>query len=222
MHLMIERNFLETEILLFDPSIDDCDQLIHGLDNNVKAIEISDETFLSIFTDCLSNPSVECIHILSHGEPGCLIVSDKQIDSASIVNNLFKIIDPVDGLHMPLLRELNFWSCNVGQGDKGMKFINDLSKLTGAKVSASSTPIGHKNKGGNWELDVMAYPQVPFNKSAIENFEHTLNPDKPVIVLEQEGVGTSYSETVAATSDPLFIAQSAQVYQTGPTANIKS
>ena len=51
--------------------------------------------------------------------------------------------------------------------------------------------IGHKNKGGNWELDVMAYPQVPFNKSAIENFEHTLNSDKPVIVLEQGGVGTS-------------------------------
>ena len=149
-------------------------------------------------------------------------MSNEQIEGETIINNFFKIIDPVDGLLMPLLRELNFWSCNVGQGDKGMKFINDLSKLTGAKVSASSTPIGHKNKGGNWELDVMAYPQVPFNKSAIENFEHTLNSDKPVIVLEQGGVGTSYSETVAATSDPLFIAHSAQVYQTGPTASIKS
>ena len=37
-----------------------------------------------------------------------------------------------------IVERINFWSCNVGQGDKGMKFINDLSKLTGAKVSASS------------------------------------------------------------------------------------
>jgi hypothetical protein len=222
MHFMIEWNFSGTEVLLFDPSIDDCEQLLNGLDDNVKALEISHETFLSIFSECLSNPTIESIHILSHGKAGCLLVTNQQINSTNIINNLFKLIDPVDGLHKPLLRELNFWSCNVGQGDKGMKFINDLSKLTGAKVSASSTPIGHKNKGGNWELDVMAYPQVPFNKTAIENFEHTLNSDKPVIVLESEGVGTSYSETSASTSDPLFIAHQPVIYLTGPSANIKS
>ena len=187
MNFMIGWNFSGTEVLLFDPSIDDCEQLINGLNNNIKALEISYETFLPIFSECLSNSLIESIHILSHGEAGCLLVSNQQINSDTIINNLFKLIDPVDGLRTPLLRELNFWSCNVGQGDKGMKFINDLSKLTGAKVSASSTPIGHKNKGGNWELDVMAYPQVPFNKTAIENFEHTLNSDKPVIVLEPAG-----------------------------------
>ena len=170
---MSEWNSSGIEVLLFDPSIEDCDKLIGGLDKNVEAIKISGDTFLSIFSDCLTNPLIDSIHILSHGKPGCLVVSNEQIEGETIINNFFKIIDPVDGLLMPLLRELNFWSCNVGQGDKGMKFINDLSKLTGAKVSASSTPIGHKNKGGNWELDVMAYPQVPFNKAAIENFEHT-------------------------------------------------
>ena len=199
---MAEWNSSGTEVLLFDPSIEDCDKLIGGLDKNVEAIKISSETFLSIFSDCLANPLIDSIHILSHGKPGCLVVSNEQIEGATIINNFFKIIDPVDGLHMPLLRELNFWSCNVGQGDKGMKFINDLSKLTGAKVSASSTPIGHKNKGGNWELDVMAYPQVPFNKSAIENFEHTLSTgsDKPVIVLDPEAAGTSYSEISSSSS----------------------
>ena len=219
---MSEWNSLGTEVLLFDPSIEDCDKLIGGLDKNVEAIKISGETFLSIFSNCLTNPLIDSIHILSHGKPGCLVVSNEQIEGTSIINNFFKIIDPVDGLHMPLLSELNFWSCNVGQGDKGMKFINDLSKLTGAKVSASSTPIGHKNKGGNWELDVMAYPQAPFNKSAIENFEHTLNSDKPVIVLDPEAVGTSYSEVTASSSGPLFIAHHPEIYLTSHDAYLKS
>ena len=56
-----------------------------------------------------------------------------------------------------------------------MKFVNDLANLTGASVSASSTPIGHKNKGGNWELDIMANPTVPFSKEALENFEQVLS-----------------------------------------------
>ena len=219
---MAEWTSSGTEVLLFDPSIEDCDKLIGGLDKNVEAIKISGETFLSIFSVCLANPLIDSIHILSHGKPGCLVVSNEQIEGATIINNFFKIIDPVDGLHMPLLRELNFWSCNVGQGDKGMKFINDLSKLTGAKVSASSTPIGHKNKGGNWELDVMAYPQVPFNKSAIENFEHTLNSDKPVVVLDPEAAGTSYSEISSSSSGPLFIAHHPEIYLTSHDAYLKS
>ena len=53
---MSEWNSSGIEVLLFDPSIEDCDKLIGGLDNNVQAIKISGDTFLSIFSDCLTNP----------------------------------------------------------------------------------------------------------------------------------------------------------------------
>ena len=38
-------------------------------------------------------------------------------------------------------------------GGAGEEFIAQLRKITGAEIAASTTPIGNKAKGGNWELD---------------------------------------------------------------------
>ena len=98
-----------------------------------------------------------------------------------------------------------------------MKFVNDLANLTGASVSASSTPIGHKNKGGNWELDIMANPTVPFSKEALENFEQVLSGgNKPTIVLDTGRPGTSYETISSDDSNPISISDNAKVYQTHP------
>jgi len=219
--------------LLFDKSVEDVDILLGGVTSGTKCIAVDGSSFLTEFNSVLANNSINIIHILTHGTPGSLRFEDRELGEAEILS-YFSFMESASFENRDVFKqenfynlnnkEINFWSCNVGQGDKGMKFVNDLANLTGAKVSASSTTIGHQDKGGNWELDVMAYPQVPFNKTAIENFEHTLSTgsDKPVFVLDPEAAGTSYSEVTASSSGPLFIAHHPEVYLTSHDAYLKS
>ena len=52
-----------------------------------------------------------------------------------------------------------------------------MANLCDAKVNASSSLVGHETMGGNWELDVMSYPRVPFSQSARNGFEQVLDHD---------------------------------------------
>ena len=63
-----------------------------------------------------------------------------------------------------------------------MKFIQQVALSTKAEVNASSTPIGHEDLGGNWELDVIAKPKPPFKASALKQFNAVLEtlPPSPI------------------------------------------
>ena len=62
----------------------------------------------------------------------------------------------------------------------GKKYTQRVADLCDAKVNASSGLVGHKNMGGNWELDVMSYPRVPFSAAAISAFENVLAHENEV------------------------------------------
>ena len=49
----------------------------------------------------------------------------------------------------------------------GKKYTQKIADMLNANVNASSTPVGHEKLGGNWELNVMSNPKVPFNDSGL-------------------------------------------------------
>ena len=57
----------------------------------------------------------------------------------------------------------------------GRNYTQRVANLCDAKVNASSSLVGHETMGGNWELDVMSYPRVPFSQSARNGFEQVLD-----------------------------------------------
>ena len=71
--------------------------------------------------------------------------------------------------------EINFWSCQTGDGVMGKNYTQRVANLCNANVNASSGLIGHEKLGGSWELDVMSYPKVPFSQSARDGFEQVLD-----------------------------------------------
>ena len=89
-----------------------------------------------------------------------------------------------------------FWSCETGEGIMGKKYTQRVSDLCDAKVNASSGLVGHENMGGNWELDVMSHPRVPFSASGVQGL-------KVCWPLEMGVKGTSEFSKVARTSLPL-------------------
>jgi hypothetical protein len=74
-------------------------------------------------------------------------------------------------------RSLLLYGCQVAMGDAGAEFIEKLHRLTGANIAASSTLVGSKVLGANWELDVergMTTSPLAFTSEAINNYAHTL------------------------------------------------
>ena len=50
--------------------------------------------------------------------------------------------------------DLLLYGCDVAKGERGMQFIGELSRLTGADVAASDDLTGAAALGGDWELEV--------------------------------------------------------------------
>ena len=143
----------------------------------------------------LLKSGVTTIHVLGHGQPGQVelagyildgdawesIAADLEAASHSGDSSSFDSNNSnphrADGAPNNEKIEINFWSCQTGEGTMGRNYTQRVANLCDAKVNASSSLVGHETMGGNWELDVMSYPRVPFSQSARNGFEQVLDHD---------------------------------------------
>ncbi len=99
-----------------------------------------------------SGEKIEHLSIVSYGEPG--IVSISQADGWSVYNLQ---INPTPWTALGKLlttgAEIDFYGCNIGQGQGGVQLVQDIAHLTGATVWASDHVVG-SGAGESWTLDV--------------------------------------------------------------------
>ena len=95
--------------------------------------------------------------------------------------------------------EINFWSCQTGEGPMGKNYTQRVADLCDAKVNASSGLVGHEKMGGSWELDVMTFPKVPFSASGMSAFENVLSSSPDHTVTQSAILGGSVLLTVTHT-----------------------
>ena len=182
------------EILIFDKNVSDVNVLLASVDKHVGLLLADGNNIISQVCDVIIS-GVQKLHILGHGKPGQVILDGFSLDErawdtiASIIriNNDDTGDTYYFGLSEPNARnyvreyifkknmQINFWSCKTGDGIMGKKYTQKIADMLNANVNASSTPVGHEKLGGNWELNVMSNPKVPFSTEAIQNFEHILN-----------------------------------------------
>ncbi len=91
----------------------------------------------------------KAIHILAHGEPGRVLIGAQPIDAGSLVDR-----------HWPQSSgtEILIHACRVADGEVGRQFLDRLASATGARVAASSLPVGNEARGGTWALDTATAP----------------------------------------------------------------
>ena len=118
----------------------------------------------------MQNPQLRCIHILCHGAPGEVNIGGKRVDEYAW-RSAFEQATPRNHTN-PI--QINFWSCNTGEGETGMNFINTVAQTSNAFVNAASGFVGHNELGGSWDLDVSAKPVAPFSLEAREEFRQVL------------------------------------------------
>ena len=93
---------------------------------------------------------LNAVHVMTHGAPGRVNFStgpwtvgtlEDEADDLAAVGEVFR----PDG-------DLLLWSCHVGKGVRGRHFVDELSRATGASVSAAAHLIGAPALGGCWDL----------------------------------------------------------------------
>ena len=197
-----------SEALIFDPDVEQVDSLVGSVDSHVEILTARRGEVGSQIQQMLRS-GASTIHVLGHGKPGQVelagyvldedawerIVSD--VEAASPDSGL-KLVGKKnsgevalyqEGLESNQKLEINFWSCQTGEGPMGKKYTQRVADMCDAKVNASSGLVGHEKMGGSWELDVMTYPKIPFSASGISAFENVLSssPDHTVSLSQIEG-----------------------------------
>jgi hypothetical protein len=201
-------------LVAIDPKIN----LLDGLWNQEARPDLvcwlrPDNSEVAQITQALvAHPTVTTLHLLSHGQPGCLHLGDLQISWKTL------------GQYAPAIRQWSrlaaletiiIYGCEVARGPIGRAFIAALRELTGAAIAASTTPIGAAHLGGNWDLDYqLGQPQwaLPCSLETLQTYPGLLGvPEiKSVFVGDravlEDGVltfpGITISDTGPTAGDP--------------------
>ncbi|MCJ9429646.1 DUF4347 domain-containing protein [Kordiimonas marina] len=155
-------------LLVVDSSVEDRDILLAGLSDAVDVIVAEPSGLAGLAAKLGARAPVGSLHILTHGEPGAITLGGERIDAAALQKG-GPIADALAGL-MGAGSRLALWACSAGASSLGQAFTDALGALTGARVFASSQPVGARAAGGTWDIGTKS----PFSGRAMAAYPHTL------------------------------------------------
>ncbi|MGL5081110.1 MAG: DUF4347 domain-containing protein, partial [Microcoleaceae cyanobacterium] len=180
------------QILFIDAQVPHCQDLIAGALPGIKVFLLNAQQdgvqqiteALNHYSNSYSNFHTSyTVHIVSHGSPGCLSLGDTQLSLGTLAHyaeqlqSWFSRVPLVQGDSGRSRPTLLLYGCHVAVGDAGAEFIENLQRLTGAEIAASTSLTGHADKGGNWNLDVrtreFVVPEV-FSPATQQNWQGVL------------------------------------------------
>ena len=140
------------EILIVDPNIDDFQTFLGGIrpGTEVFVLDSARDGVQQITDILIPKRGISCLHIVSHGESGCLKLGTTRLDGKTI-NRYAKDLE-LWKLSFEPHAEILLYGCNVAAGDRGIAFVQELSQRTGAYIAASTNLTGSKTLGGDWDL----------------------------------------------------------------------
>ncbi|AVH64785.1 Calx-beta domain-containing protein [Nostoc sp. 'Peltigera membranacea cyanobiont' N6] len=142
-------------IVFIDTAVLDYQSLVAGITLGSEVVILDHNrdglTQISEFLAGCKPDSVESVHIVSHGGEGSLQLGSTYLNLTNLnsyANQLRKwanvLTDKADIL---------LYGCDVASG-QGTKFVQFLSRITGADVAASTDKTGSAALGGDWDLEV--------------------------------------------------------------------
>ena len=103
-------------------------------------------------TDVLEqHQGIDAVHILSHGAAGTMRLGASLIDRDKLQDYAASLGQWQNALKAG--GDILLYGCRIAEGETGVAFVEDLSRLTGADVAASADSTGSAGRGGNWSLE---------------------------------------------------------------------
>src|SRR5689334_8322746 len=145
------HSYLATDIVFLDTNVHNYQTLIAGIKGGFQAV-ILDPTRDGVtqITEALAVGRFQSVHIVSHGSEGSLQLGATQLNA----QNLEFYRDQLQQWANALTdnADILLYGCDVASKE-GTKFVQQISRLTGANIAASTTKTGSAALGGNWDLD---------------------------------------------------------------------
>lgn len=167
-------------LVFVDPTVNEYQSLIDNVRPGVDVIVLDPtrDGITQITKAIVQYFAVGTIHIVSHGEPGRLYLGASELSLATFS----RYARQLRGWSRQLTdnAEILIYGCKVAYGTIGNCFVQQLGRVTGAKVAASANLTGHKTLGGDWLLEVATgsiESSLVFSEETIVNYPFVLAPD---------------------------------------------
>ncbi|MTJ48840.1 LamG-like jellyroll fold domain-containing protein [Dolichospermum sp. UHCC 0259] len=152
---MKSNNVTSKNILFIDSQVQNYQALVEnvGADTQVFILN-SHEDGIEQISNVLANYSdIDSVQIISHGGAGMVQLGNTVLNN----ENLQAYSDYLQGWRNSLTdnADILFYGCNVGAGELGVEFLQQLGDLTGADIAGSNDLTGNSVLGGDWELEVV-------------------------------------------------------------------
>ncbi len=142
------------EIVFIDSGVQDKATLLAGINPNAEVIILdAARDGVEQIAEVLSTRSgIDAIHILSHGSTGQLQLGNTILDARSMQG---EHADELGIIKAALSDDADIllYGCNVASGPQGDAFLGTLAERTGADIAASDDLTGHRELGGDWDLE---------------------------------------------------------------------
>ena len=155
-------------VLIIDSTVADADILLAGLVPGTQVVQAEDGKLTDVAERLEALSPTHAVHILSHGEPGAIMLAGQRIDS--------HFLEKPSPFSMALAHvtktggDIALWACSVATGALGARFVDQIANLTQSTVAATNRLVGNAATGGTWNIGVKA----PFSPAATEAYPHTL------------------------------------------------
>ncbi|MGD1937749.1 MAG: DUF4347 domain-containing protein [Cyanophyceae cyanobacterium] len=184
---------MQSSLFIVDSRISDVDQLLAGIDQPAQFLPIAPgENAIAQISQALGTYAngVDRLEILCHGQPGALLLGRDSLDAARLTQygDALKTWGRVLGK----TGEIILHGCQVGAGEIGRAFVEQLHRITGVGIAANRGMTGGESTGGSWNFNVLAggaTGRSRLNSPARRAYSHTLT----TFVVDQasdDGTGT--------------------------------
>ncbi len=147
------------ELVFVDTNTPDYQQLLDDILSQIDPSRSFEIVILDASTDgvdtigeTLGNyKDIDAIHIISHGSDGILELGNNQLDLSYLLREKaqFELWKSAFSEEADIL----LYGCDLASSLAGERFIDTLSLLTGADVTASDDLTGHANLGGDYDFE---------------------------------------------------------------------
>ncbi|MCX5510686.1 Ig-like domain-containing protein [Pseudomonas sp. BJa3] len=143
------------EVVFVDSAVSDYQKLIAGLPAGVEVVVLENgkDGFKQIADYLDGRNDVTSIDIISHGDKGYVYLAGNAIWANQLASHgadLARI-----GNSLAPGGDIRFFACNTGAGSDGQLFVNEVARLSGADVGASSDATGNR-AGEDWALETVS------------------------------------------------------------------
>ncbi len=190
------------ELILVDANVADANALLNkllqsreGSSFEVRLLDANSDGVAQIGSILSSQEDApySAVHILSHGGDGMLQLGSTVLSDQNFSKHSTGIRSWSQGLRAS--GDVLFYGCDLASGQIGQELLTNLQQAIGADVAASSDLTGHRDLGGDWDLEFQI-GQIETEEVSVRDYFNTLNvftiqADTPVTVDGDGGVGTT-------------------------------